>query len=257
MPATSFQSLASIAGGLARPSRSGSPHITGRPIHRSSKEEGSFEHQYFRAPGKGETDRILHAARRALDAGRRLKTSVRTKGATLSASERLIARLTAGAVRVLEEILTFARLNAGKVFPSYDRLAAGTGLGRRTIARAVVLLEEVGLLDHQRRFKRVADDGDRKAYRQTSNAYRTFLPDIIRRYLPKSLRPIPIPADAAHRRREDATETARMLKDATCEQHVAFTAGTDSPLARQLRSLARLVDERECQIGTAPLPNIL
>lgn len=257
MPATSFQSLASIAGGLSRPCRSGSVHITGRPIHRSSKEEGTFEHQYFRVPETGETDRILHAARRALDAARKLRRQARGMGAPLSAAERLIARLTAGAVRVLEEMLTFARLNAGRVFPSYDRIAANTGLGRRTVGRAVVVLEAIGLLDHQRRFVLVEDGGERKSYRQTSNAYRTFLPKIVRRYLPKSLQPIPIPADAAHQNRHDKQETARMLSEATCEQHVAFAFDMNSDLGRELHRLACRVDERECQIGPAPLPNIL
>ncbi|MBB3348866.1 hypothetical protein FHY02_003348 [Sphingomonas sp. BK069] len=33
-----------------------------------------------------------------------------------------MAALTAGAMRVYEEICTLARLNEGRVFPSYDRL---------------------------------------------------------------------------------------------------------------------------------------
>ncbi|MFD1960739.1 hypothetical protein ACFSHP_20210 [Novosphingobium panipatense] len=43
--------------------------------------------------------------------------------------------MTAGAVRVFEEICTLARLNAGRVFPSYNRLAEATALGRATVAR--------------------------------------------------------------------------------------------------------------------------
>jgi DNA-binding transcriptional regulator YhcF (GntR family) len=32
--------------------------------------------------------------------------------------------------------------NAGRVYPSYDRLAAATALGRATVARALQILED-------------------------------------------------------------------------------------------------------------------
>ncbi|MFC3216416.1 helix-turn-helix domain-containing protein [Novosphingobium panipatense] len=94
-------------------------------------------------------------ARAALDTGRRLKRAVRTEGHVLSPAEAALTGLTAGAVRVFEEICTLARLNAGRVFPSYNRLAEATALGRATVARALAALERAGFLVRQRRFKRV------------------------------------------------------------------------------------------------------
>lgn len=52
----------------------------------------------------------------------------RAAARALTRSERLIASLTAAAVRVYEEICTLARLNCGRVFPTYDYLARATAL---------------------------------------------------------------------------------------------------------------------------------
>jgi hypothetical protein len=112
---------------------------------------------------------------------------------TLTATERAIAALTAGAVRVYEGICTLARLNQGSVFPSYDWLAEATGLGRATIARALHALDRVGFLVRQRRFTRIEGEGPR--YRQTSNVYRALLPASVLGYLPCWMRPSPLPDD--------------------------------------------------------------
>ncbi|RZM06958.1 MAG: helix-turn-helix domain-containing protein, partial [Sphingomonas sp.] len=158
-------------------------HHTGAPVRRDSMEAGTFEDLFFAIPVKGEPDRMLRAARAALDAGRRLKRAVRAEARDLSASERALAAMTAGAVRVFEEICTLARLNAGRVFPSYDWLAEATALGRATVARALAVLEGAGFLVRQRRFKRVEGEGPR--YAQTSNVYRPVLPQRMLDLLPR------------------------------------------------------------------------
>ena len=70
-----------------------------------------------------------------LDAGRQLRREARGTGGiearTLTPVERILTTLAAASVRVLEEILTLARLNRGRVFPSYDYLADATSLGLR------------------------------------------------------------------------------------------------------------------------------
>ena len=125
-----------------------------RPARRGSQEAGTFEDAFFAVPAKGETDRLLRIARATLDAGRRLRRDARRDGRVLTGAAAQAAALTAGAVRVYEELLTLARLNAGRVFPSYDRLAAVTGLGRATVARGLAVLEATGFLVRQRRFRR-------------------------------------------------------------------------------------------------------
>jgi biotin operon repressor len=107
-------------------------------------------------------------------------------------------RLTTAAVRVFEELCTLARLNQGRVYPSYDRLAEATALGRATIARALQALKRCGFLVRQRRFKRVEGEGPR--YCQTSNAYRPLLPARVLALLPRWMRPTPIPIDQEQHR---------------------------------------------------------
>jgi len=239
----------------ARKSRSGAPHPTGVPVLRDSVEAGTFEHVFFAAPAKGETDRLLRAARRILDAGRQLRREARAGARALTPAEQRLTTLTAASVRVLEEILTLARLNRGRVFPSYDYLSDATGLGRATVARALRILESIGFLVRQRRFKRVAGDGPGPRYAQTSNVYRALLPRIVAAYLPRWMRPAPLPDDEIQREVDRITETETMIARLPLgEQAGAILSG---PLAKVLARLGAAIEghERESQDDPQPLPN--
>jgi len=246
----------SALGGMVstrKPARSGAQHRTGAPVRRDSAEAGTFEETFFAVPARGETDRLLHVARRTLDAGRRLRRDARSGARELTAAERLISRLTASAVRVYEEILTLARLNKGRVYPSYDHLSAATGLGRATVARALTILETIGFVVRQRRFNRVANEGAGPRYEQTSNAYRPLLPEKVLAYLPRWLRPAPMPEDEIQRRIDHQEDTQIMLKSLSCRD-LAETV-VDGPLRKILAKLGAAIDsrERESQIGPEPL----
>ncbi|AOF95376.1 helix-turn-helix domain-containing protein [Sphingobium sp. RAC03] len=236
-----------------KPARSGASHRTGAPVRRDSVEAGTFEEAFFAVPAKGETDRLLHVARKTLDAARRLRRDERAGAKELSAAERLIARLTSSAVRVYEEILTLARLNRGQVFPSYDHLADATGLGRATICRALTILEAIGFLARQRRFNRVEGQGPGPRYKQTSNAYRPLLPAKVLSYLPRWLRPAPVPEDEVQRRLDHIDDTQLMLKSLSCRELAEATV--DGPLRKILAKLGDAIDrrERESQTGSEPL----
>lgn len=241
---------------VARARPSGALHRTGAPVRRDSVEAGSFEEAFFAAPARGETDRLLGMARAALDAGRRLRRAARADGRTLSAVEAAAAALTAGAVRVYEELLTLARLNRGRVYPSYDHLAEATALGRATVARALPLLEAAGFLVRQRRFKRMAGDGAGPRYEQTSNAYRPILPRALLALLPRRFRPAPIPDDAAQHLAERAGETARMRAGLSCRE-LAQTL-VDGPLGKVLARLGARIDaRRESHEEAEPLPRFI
>lgn len=226
------------------PARSGAPHPTGAPIRRDSIEAGTFEEHFFAVPAKGEPDRLLRLARAALDAGRRLKRAVRLEGRVLSPAEAALAGLTAGAVRVYEEICTLARLNAGRVFPSYDRLAEATSLGRATVARALRALEVAGFLVRQRRFKRVAreEGGDAPRYAQTSNAYRPLLPARLLPHLPRWLSPAPLPVDVEQRAADRAADVAAMHDSLSCRELAQTLVG--GSLGRVLAKLGAQLDRK-------------
>lgn len=233
--------LARAGGGLPTPKqkpRAGGPHRTGAPVLRDSIEAGTFEELFFAVPAPGEPDRLLRACRRALDAGRRLARDARAGTRTLTSAERAIAALTPGSVRVFEEMCTLARLNRGKVYPSYDWLAEATGLGRATVARALHVLERVGFLVRQRRFKRVEGEGPR--YRQTSNAYRTLLPAHVLGYLPRWMRPAPMPVDQEQHGAQRAAEMAGMLASLSCRELARVTIG--GVLGRALANLGARID---------------
>ena len=236
------------------PARSGAPHRTGAPVLRGSIEAGTFEELFFAVPAKGETDRLLRMARGALDAGRRLRQAARAERRDLSASERALAALTAGAVRVYEELLTLARLNRGRVYPSYDHLAAATALGRATVARTLHALEAAGFLVRQRRFKRVEGDGLGPRWEQTSNAYRPTLPQRIMGLLPRWLRPAPVPDDALQHAAETAEELSVYRGQLTCRELARLTVG--GALGRALAQLGAAIDGRERESHDDPQPLI-
>lgn len=237
---------------VRKPARSGAPHRTGAPVLRGSIEAGTFEEVFFAVPAKGETDHLLRMARAALDAGRRLKRAERAEGRELSGAERAIAALTAGAVRVYEEICTLARLNSGRVFPSYDYLAEATALGRATVARALHALEAAGFLIRQRRFKRRAAEGPGPRYEQTSNAYRPTLPARVLGLLPRWLRPAPLPDDVVQHAADRAEEQVAMHAQFSCRELAHATVG--GALGRVLARLGGHIDDAERESQNHPQP---
>jgi predicted transcriptional regulator len=231
-------------------------HITGAPVRRDSIEAGTFEEMFFAVPAKGECDRLLRIARVMLDAGRKLKRAARAEGRVLSRAERLVAALGAGAVRIYEELLTLARLNRGRVYPSYDRLAERTGLGRATVARGLAQLEAIGLLVRQRRFRRVEGAGPGPRYAQTSNVYRptppATLPARILSHLPRWMQPAPLPDDEVQRADDRQAEQAAMLATLSCRDLARTTVG--GPLGRMLARLGAVIDRRLCESHDDPQP---
>jgi len=223
----------------ARGQGGSAPRRTGG-VRRGSIEAGTFEDTFFAKPAKGECDRLIRMARVALDTGRRVKRAARGEGRELTRAERLLASLTAGAVRVYEELCTLARLNGGKVYPSYDRLAAATALGRATVARALQILEDAGFLVRQRRFRRVEGEGPGPRFEQTSNAYRPVAPKKLLTLLPRWLRPAPVPDDAAQHLTDEAEEYLRFKGQLSCQELAQFMLR--GVLGQVLASLGAAID---------------
>lgn len=236
----------------AKPRRSGAPHRTGAPVLRDSIEDTKLDEGFFQLPSPGEPDRMLRIARKTLDAGKRLRRDARAGTRTLSAMERLLTQLTASAVRVYEELTTLCRLNKGRVYPSYDHLEEATGLGRSTIRRSLAVLEAIGFLVRQRRFTRVEAEGPGPRWKQTSNAYRLLTPKCVLGYLPRWLRPAPLPVDDEWRREAHADDIQHMLKSLSCSEFAKATVGGD--LGKWLARLGAAVDQREREVQSDPQP---
>ncbi|WP_082441905.1 helix-turn-helix domain-containing protein [Sphingomonas sp. Leaf33] len=236
-----------------RPARRGGLHRTGAAVRRDSIEAGTFEEMFFAVPAKGECDHMLRVARAALDAGRRFARIERSGERALSAAERALTRLTASAVRIYEEVCMLARVNRGRVYPSYDRLAAVTGLGRATVARALTALEDTGFLVRQRRFTRIEGQGAGPRYAQTSNAYRPTLPQRLLALLPRWMRPAPVPCDQAQRDADQAAELAGMKATLSARDLAGVTVG--GALGRMLARLGAAIDAKECESQDDPQPH--
>lgn len=240
-------------GGLARRVRTPPrvlPSPERSPVRRNSLEAGTFEEGFFAIPAKGETDRLLRIARRTLDAGRQLRREARAGTRILSQSERRIVALSAGAVRVYEEILALARLNSGRVFPSYEHLARATSLGRATVARALQILEAIGFLERRRRFRRIDTIGAGPRVKQTSNVYRPTLPQCVLAYLPHWLHPAPLPDDQLQHAADQRTATQTMLAGLSC--HDLATTLVGGELGTLLARLGAGIDRRERESQDEP-----
>jgi predicted transcriptional regulator len=235
MTALSLDQAAAVALGEVR--RSG-----GAPVRRGSAEAGSFEHLFFAEPAPGECDRLLRAARAAVDAGKRGRRTARLEGRAMTAGEAVLAGVTASAVRVYEELLALARLNRGRVFPGYDRLAERTALGRATVARALNALEAAGFLQRRRRYRRVEGEGAGPRVAQASNAYRPTFPERLAALLLRRLRPAPLPPCEADRAREVADQAAAMRATLTCRELAEATLG--GALGRVMARLGARIDAR-------------
>lgn len=224
-------------------SRSGAKHRTGVPVRAGSLEANTFEDTFFQVPSKGEPDRMLSKAKYALDAGRKLLREYKAGLRTLTASERLLTTLTASAVRIYEELTKLARLCAGKIYPSYDHLVEATGLGRSTVRRALAVLEAIGFIIRQRRFKRVEGEGPGPRFKQTSNVYRILTPKNVHRYTPRWMRTAPPPADDDWRRSDEAEQVSAMVASLSCKEFAQMSVG--GALGRVLAQFGAAIDNKE------------
>ena len=234
--------LGGILGQAPRPKkRSGATHRTGAPVRRDSKEAGTFEDAFFVKPEIGEPDTLLRKLRTLADRAVYLKRD-RRAGRRLNSDESDVARVTQSVCRVYEELCTLARLNAGKIFPSYDHLMAVTGYVRQTVAKALNVLDKLGFLNRQRRFKRVDDDLGAARYKQTSNAYQLSFAEKLIAFLPRRMRPAPQPIDEAQREIERQDEQSLMEAQLGCRDLARISPIDDARLADRLVLLGAAVD---------------
>jgi DNA-binding transcriptional ArsR family regulator len=239
----------------ARPrSRSGAPNPTRAHVHPNSRRAGTFEDDFFYSYAKGETDRLYKNAVELLKRKNAIRRLARSEERQLTEDERLVTLITPAAVRVFEQLTTLARTCAGKVFPTWEWIEAATGLSRASVGRGLSILAKMGLLDKQRRCVPIDPPADRPKARnaQTSNVYRMSFPNRLACFLPRFLRPAPLPDDVVQREvdRIEEIETMRLWR--TPRQVVAEEIEDDG-LRRVLDSLAAAIEQQESQKNGQPL----
>ena len=237
-------------------SRSGAANPTRAHVHPNSRKAGTFEDDFFYSYAKGETDRLYKKAVELLKRKNAIRRLARAEGRQLTEAERLVTLITPAAVRVFEQLTNLARNCAGKVFPTWEWIETHTGLSRASVGRGLSILAKMGLLDKQRRCVPIDPPADRPKARnaQTSNVYRMSFPNSLARFLPRWLRPVPLPDDVVQREADRIEEIEAMRLWRSPRQVVAEEI-EDAGLRQVLDSLAIAIEKQESQKNGQPLLN--
>lgn len=234
--------------------RSGAKNRTKARVHPNSLEAGTFEEEWFYTYAKGELDRLLKKATELLKRKNAIRRLARAEGRALTDDEKLATLITPAALRVLEQLTTLARTCSGKVFPSWKWIEAHAGVSRASVGRALEILSKMGLLEKQRRCVPITPPADRpKArYEQTSNVYRMSFPNRLINFLPRHLRPVPLPDDVVQREsdRIEEIETMRLWRS---PREIIREDVEDEGLRSILDRLAVSIALRESQKNGEPL----
>ena len=236
-------------------SRSGAPNPTRAHVHPNSRRAGTFEDDFFYSYGKGEPDRLYKQAAELLKRKNALRRLARAEERELTEDERLATLITSTALRVFEQLTTLARTCAGKVFPTWEWIEAAAGVSRASVGRALSALARMGLIDKQRRCVPIDPPIDRPKARnaQTSNVYRMRFPNRLTRFLPRRLRPVPLPDDVIQVETDRVEQIEQWRLWRTPRQVVAEDI-TDLELRAVLDRLA-LAIEGQSQNNGQPLPD--
>lgn len=197
----SFMALDRIERAQPR-SRSGATNRTRAHVHPNSRLAGTFEDDFFYSYAKGETDRLYKKAVELLKRKNAVRRLARAEERPLTEDERVVTLITNAAVRVFEQLTTLARTCGGKVFPTWEWIETASGLSRASVGRGLSILATMGLIEKQRRCVPIDPPADRPKARnaQTSNVYRMAFPNRLARFLPRYLRPTPLPEDVVQRK---------------------------------------------------------
>lgn len=234
-------------------SRSGAPNPTRAHVHPNSWRAGTFEDDFFYSYAKGEPDRLYKQAAELLKRKNALRRLARAEERELTEDERLATLITNTALRVFEQLTTLARTCAGKVFPTWEWIEAAAGVSRASVGRALSALARMGLIDKQRRCVPIDAPADRPKARnaQTSNVYRMRFPNRLTRFLPRRLRPVPLPDDVVQVETDRAEQIEQWRLWRTPRQVVAEDI-TDPELRAVLDRLAIAI-EGQSQNNGQPL----
>lgn len=215
------------------------------PVRRGSREKGTFEAGWYRAPERDQYGLMCDGVR-LVDEHIKKERRGAPAGPLGLAGDKIMRALHAAIDRV-----------SGRLDVSYDWLCAKTGYSRPTIARALKALVEYGFLEIQRRCVRrdVAEGEAGPRWRQATNAYRMKLPALARRLLSLKGQGTPIPDDERDRRASHQA-TADAMLDALPADELGDAVTTDKALAAIINRMGRhfVVRPAECELMSLPQP---
>lgn len=145
------------------------------------------------------------------------------------------------ALAVLKYLVRRMDNRTGQLDPAIDTIAAKVRRSRSAVIEALKALRQHGFLDWLRRYVPTENEGRGPQVRQTSNAYRLFLPAAARRLLGRLATPAPAPDDFTHGQESRAAEIEAMRAGLPLKERLLFCV-TDGPLEA---ALGRLIDAQE------------
>jgi hypothetical protein len=137
---------------------------TGQPVRRNSYHRGERERMIWRPLGESRVE-----ARRFKGAVR--KAALRYDHSTKSPETRMGGILKLTGLAVLNALLDIVDDLTGRLEPSIATIAEKSGLGVRTVVRALRRLERAGFLDWFRRTEAIEQEGAGPQVQQITNAY--------------------------------------------------------------------------------------
>lgn len=228
-----FRSLGEIAANPDAPRGGG--RRTHQPVRRNSQAAGRQHGVFWKATNRREVSQIVLAAKR-------YELASRQPGARYGA-------LGSVALEVIEFLANLIDYRTGRLEPSLDFLMTKLKRSRDAIHRALKALRAAGFLDWVRRYEPTNNEGKGPQVKQTSNAYRLFLPEKAAQWLGRLIAPAPLPEDFAAMRERVAAGMAAYRASLTPTQEVADTFDPDDGLGAVL---ARLAIEVERESGKQP-----
>jgi hypothetical protein len=199
---------------------------SGEPIHRQSREAGTFEKAFWKPLEATQARQLQLAAERY---SRRAKKPGERSGPL-------------GHI-ALEVLGLFARLQQatgeGRLDCSYLWMAKTLRRSIDAVWRALRQLEEAGVVEWERRFTK---DGPGTAWRQYSNAYRLVLAATVMKCLPAVMAPAPVPVDHEHASATATASNATQVRELPHDQW-ARTEFDDEQIAAAMERFRRKISD--------------
>lgn len=208
------------------------------PVRRHSRAAGRCEGVFWRRTDRQQVRQIVLAARRYELAGRQPGTRNGPLGGV--------------AIELLELFANLVDFRTGRLEPSIDTLMRKLRRSRDAIVRALKNLRDHGFLDWLRRYEPTGNKGRGPQVKQTSNAYRLFLPKRARQFLGRWGDAPPPPDDYAQAEAERAAAIEMHRASLDIESRTLFDVG-NNPLGMALARLGKAISLRESAKQTESL----
>ena len=253
--------LGAVLAGHRRPNplpRPRAAHRTGQPVHPNSVQTGTEQEAAYVQPmsPEGRAD-LMKGFRDVERLAFNLRHIARIGARPLTDIETLILRFNDKCFRIMRYLLDTAEYRNGWCFPSYESVADAAIICRRTAARYLKMLREMGFLDWLRRFDYTkTDEGARS--KQASNLYRCQIPAPIAKLINWIA---PLPDDETARREAALEDDATMLSQLSEAARSRFMPSDVGQRAALLLAAARADlrierESQECNPLTEPQDNL-